>query len=826
MAASEKETKFIPSEIDILGMLQRRWRHLAFGCVAGIVLSVIYWQTVNHLYESSIEVLVGQRSSEATNRGTITEGTTGNDSVDADQLATHMRLFVAKKVLAKAIATARLEELESFKEAKADGIPLIDHMIENIEVERGGDGAAENAMVLRARFWSNNPEDASIALSAIFNSYKSYVETQGQDSSEQAVELIKEAQKSHERELLEADEAYRKFVQSVPVLLDGDKVRDIHKERLADMETELNTVRSKLSESTSRLQVIESSIQDNESTESTDFDYLALLSENEVDRLKFFLDMTRGGSQSEAFQAEQPLRAEEAKAQYNRMLDLIQKERALGEAFGPGHPMVTAVRNEIDITKSFIDQNRTVSARPQSKKLEPAEMLATYRRLLQNDIAELEKRQEFLVVESEQELIQAKQVESDFMMGNSLRARVQRAQARYDQVFLRLQELNLAKSYAGFSTDVLASPEAPLNPIWPNAPIILALGCGAGLALGLALALLAETMDSTFRSVKDLESAIGAPVIAHMPRLSINQLRRDTNPESPLDPTLVAYHAPQSPEAEIYRVARTSLMISNRKGSVRTMMMTSAQPGDGKSTTVSNLAISFAQTGKRVLLIDADMRRPMISTLFGLDVRAGLSDYLSGQTDLSDNVVSSAVAGLDLMPSGRLTGEPAELLESPRIRTLIHKASAEYDLVLIDAPPLLAVADPAIIAPSVDAVILTVRVIKNGRFAVQDAARVLEDIQVEPTAVLVNGVDRQVQSAYAYGGYRGNQYGYVGHYSERYSAQTPSPEVSSVAERFRMDRDSNSQLVTDRPRGESAAPMPKIPLVTSNHSSSMSAIER
>jgi succinoglycan biosynthesis transport protein ExoP len=267
--------------------------------------------------------------------------------------------------------------------------------------------------------------------------------------------------------------------------------------------------------------------------------------------------------------------------------------------------------------------------------------------------------------------------------------------------------------------------------------------------------------------VNELENAIGAPAIAHVPRFDPKDL---VDRDSQLDSSLVAYHAPRSAESEVYRVARTSLMIANRKESVQSMMMTSPQPGDGKSTTISNLAISFARTGKRVLLIDADMRRPVISRLFGLVEQSGLADVLLGQSTLKQATVRSEVHDLDIMPNGVPTSVPAELLESQRMARILQAARRAYDLILIDAPPLLAVADPAIIAPLVDSVILTVRINKNGRRPVEHAARILQDIDVRPAAVIVNGVDQDGKASYGYGTYSRDQYGYVGHYHDHYAA--------------------------------------------------------
>ncbi|TWU48105.1 polysaccharide biosynthesis tyrosine autokinase [Rubripirellula reticaptiva] len=785
MADANKSMGLSPNELDISGMIRRRWRLLVFGMVVGVGLSILYFKTAPRVYESSIEVLVGQRSSEMTNRGTISSTSGGTEGMGEDELATHMRLFVARKVLTEAIKLGSLDELDTFRKARENDQSLVDHILENIEVERGGEGAAADAMVLRVFYHASNPEESATVLAAVFQSYKRYIDSQDQDNSKLAVELIEAARETHEQELSDADAAYRDFVASVPVLLEGDKVRDIHKERLSDMETELNKVRSSLAENESRLQVILTEAEERGDELAGEMDQLALLSEKEVDRLKFFLDMTRGSSQSEKFQAEAPVRQEVAKAQYNRLLDLIQREKALSDTFGKGHPLVEATRQETEITRQFIAANAPETKARETKTMDAEEMLKTYVMLLRNDISELQKRKTILMEEAEREMLAAKEVEASFMESNSLKAKLARAQSRYDQVIVRLQELNLSRSYAGFSTDLLASAEVPRNAVWPKLPIVLAVGVGAGLALGLLLTLAAETFDSTFGSVTDLESTTKAAVIAHVPRLNLRTLRKAAIAGSQLDPSLLTYHTPRSAEAEIFRVGRTSLMIANRKDSVQTIMVTSPQPGDGKSTTISNLAISFAQAGKRVLLIDADMRRPVISKLFGIDDRKGLSDFLAGRVEFADGVVETEVQNLHIMPNGSNTSEPAELLESHRLMRLFQNACESYDLVMIDAPPVLAVADPAIIAPYVDSVLLTVRVTKNGRGTVEDAVRILNDIQITPAAVIVNGIDRNALKTYAYGGYGKGKYGggYIGHYHADYAAKERSDVHRSDATR-------------------------------------------
>ena len=768
-------------EIDVFGLLRRRWSHIALGLFLGILCAALYQFVSTPIYESDIEILVGQRSSELATHGTASSAYASGDLIQEDQLATHMQLITSRRNIGDAIEKKSLTQRGSFREAVEEGTNPIDFLLENLSVERGGEGSAKGAMVIKVHYSDPDPQTAALVLQAVFESYRDFVESHAKGTSGEAAELIKAAGEENERELVQADQDYREFLSNVPILLDGDKVRNVHKDRLEKLETELNEVRSSLAESQSRLEVVDAYVYAS-SDEMQGMDRLALLSQNEVERLKLFIDMTRSESQSKAFQAAQPVRQEVAKAQYNRLLDLLQKESTLAEDFGPGHPIVEATRQEIDVIEQFIRDNKPVEDIDKMEQLSPEDMLKTYTLLLRNDIAELEKREEVLLKKSNDELAIAKQIENDFLKGNSLKARLERAQDRYNEVKRRLQELDLTGSYAGFSTDLLAYPEIEKEAAWPRFPIILVIGVFLGLFCGLASAVASELIDSSFRDSNDLEKTLHATVIAHIPRFDMRRITPQVEPTSKLSPSLVAFHASRDTEAENYRIARTSLMLKYRTKDLRVWMNTSPHPGDGKSTTLANLAISLAQAGKRVLLIDADMRRPVVSKLFGVPRAPGLTDVVLGEKSIREVTIESEVSGLSIMPHGTHTTEPAELLESVRFRDAIEQCRDQYDLVLIDAPPLLAVADPAIIAPLVDAVTLTVQVKKNGRRPVERAAQILSDVGIQPTALIVNSTSSGNKGTGYYGyssTYARESYSYVGYYNDEYAAK---PQTETPAE--------------------------------------------
>ncbi|MCL4190402.1 MAG: CpsD/CapB family tyrosine-protein kinase, partial [Thermoguttaceae bacterium] len=271
-------------------------------------------------------------------------------------------------------------------------------------------------------------------------------------------------------------------------------------------------------------------------------------------------------------------------------------------------------------------------------------------------------------------------------------------------------------------------------------------------------------------------------------------------------PVLTTFLQPESPTAEAYRGLRTSLLYSARRSDYRTVQVTSAHPGEGKTTLAANLAISVAQSGKRVLLVDADFRRPKVSKIFGLDDSAGLATVLSGQSELCDSVRETPIVGLWALPCGPLPANPAELLSSAEFAELLDVLREQYDFVIIDTPPLLPVSDPAIVASHADTVILVMRLTKGARDAAIQATEILAGLDAEMLGVVVNGVG----SGKPYGGQRtyfrhgqyrygaGSRYGYG--YSQSHGSNGQDVEFRTAAPREELMADG----AHDRPRGERA----------------------
>lgn len=281
--------------------------------------------------------------------------------------------------------------------------------------------------------------------------------------------------------------------------------------------------------------------------------------------------------------------------------------------------------------------------------------------------------------------------------------------------------------------EILKPAVEPSGPASPDHSKNGALGAIAGLAAGIALAFVQERLDDRFKGRPDLERALQAPVLATVPRFPSRKGSREL--PTTLDPTGAA--------SEAYRTLRTALQFICSQREIKSVLVSSPSAHEGKTSTVANLGVALSRTGQRVALVSADLRRPQLEQHFDVKAAAGLTTWLLGEEDdLSKLVLQHPeIPGLSLLPAGKIPSNPAELLTSPRLRELISALERSVDLVLLDSPPVLPVADAAIIASLVGATILIVDAGHTKKSAAVHAKEQIERVGGVLIGAVLNGFD-------------------------------------------------------------------------------------
>jgi capsular exopolysaccharide synthesis family protein len=304
-----------------------------------------------------------------------------------------------------------------------------------------------------------------------------------------------------------------------------------------------------------------------------------------------------------------------------------------------------------------------------------------------------------------------------------------------------------------------------LSPSSPNTPLNLALGVLVGLAIGVGFAVLREVLDTRVRNARDIEQATDTPLIGAIA----------FDPKAKERP-LIVHADPLSPRAESFRTLRTNLQFLDMGGRA-SFVMTSSLPSEGKSTTAINLAIALADAGKKVALIDADLRRPKIAEYLGVEGGVGLTDVLISRVRLGDVMLPWGGRSLYVLPSGKIPPNPSELLGSEQMRTLLEVLERDFDVVICDAPPLLPVTDAAILARATSGAIVGVAAGRTTRHQLKAAVDALQTVGAKVAGVVLTMVPTRGPDSY-YGTYNAG-YGYGGYGSREASsepAKTPKPE--------------------------------------------------
>jgi capsular exopolysaccharide synthesis family protein len=428
-----------------------------------------------------------------------------------------------------------------------------------------------------------------------------------------------------------------------------------------------------------------------------------------------------------------------------------QQRQSLEGRFLPSHPALRAADATIASLKAKIAE--------MDRQLAETHILTLEQKLAAAKTREAEFQQSYDEQHRAAMALSSKAAEQE-----QLEAEVKRLGGVVERADLQISEVRASENVGTPTVQVFDEPSVPGSPIRPVRNVMLFQGLLIGLILGCFAALVRDWTDQGLRSSEEITETLGVSLLGSVPHIP--------GPPNPIASGRKVDLEPSSDVAETYRTIRTAVFFGTPDRESRTILVTSPAPGDGKSTFASNLAIAMAQTGKRVLLVDCDFRRPVQHRIFECRPGVGLSTVLAGHESLDKAIQSTGIAGLDILPAGPVPSNPSEILNSQSFNEVLEELSVRYEHVVVDSPPVMAVADARILAAMCSVTILVLRAQSSTRKAALHARKALQSVGAAILGVVVNDVPRARDRYGDYGGYSSYRAKYNNGHGE---ASQPAP---------------------------------------------------
>lgn len=725
-------------------VLWQRKSLLILALVIAMVLGSLYYANTPPVYKSEAKLLVIRKTPAGLSDNTAT-------NFVEDYLTTHTTLLLSPLIISNAVASKDLKNYSMF--AGMQPQEIVAAVAAGLTVSRDIDSRDPNGVrgssILTISFRGGEPLETMRVVEAIISAYKEYLDTKYLDTSQKVVNILNENSKIYNDNILKTQQDVEQLMRKKPFLdvVGGDVGRTRAAKRMA-LEAKISDADLRAKDLRIRLDTIEGAIQ-NKNTGAA--------------MLLLAMEYTRvyGDRTSNAFAA----------ALTDRIFDLELQKMLLEGEVGPNHPSRKALETRLKAMKEYGEKQTD------AVKNDEQASAGTKDNALQNSInaqklelATLERQRDFWKEQLELLKVEAQADAGDEIKYRSLAQNLELLNDQYKATTAKLRDFAMTKEQGGMTAEVIFPPGQGVK-VEPRLMVVIFISTFLGLLAGVGLAYLADITDKSFRSPEEIRRRLNLPVLGHIPSLlSEEEEKAKIDGVAGPDPILVTYYKSKSRKAEVFRAVRTALYFNTRGEGHKVIQITSPNMGDGKTTLSTNLSVSVAQSGKRIILIDADFRRPRIHKIFGVGNDVGFTSVLTGQCELREAIQPSAIPGLSLLSSGPIPPNPAELLTSPRFKELIDELREQFDFVIVDTPPLLVVTDPCVVAPRVDGVLLCIRVAKNGRPVAERAREVLASLGANVLGVVVNGVSLFGQN-YGYGysyGYQYGQYDYGSQYQYKY----------------------------------------------------------
>jgi capsular exopolysaccharide synthesis family protein len=420
---------------------------------------------------------------------------------------------------------------------------------------------------------------------------------------------------------------------------------------------------------------------------------------------------------------------------------------------------------------------------------------------LESEYREAHQREEMLTQALDQQKAEVNQMSERMVQYSILKREAEANKALYDGLLTKLKEAGISAGLRSSNIRVVDPAMVPTYPSRPAKTRNIVLSFVIGLVGGIGLALLREYMDNTVKSPDDIETLSRLPSLAVVPafvesngeRSRVNLLKGPSSNGRDKRIELVAQHLPKSQMSEAFRALRTALLLSQADHPPQVILVTSALPREGKTTSAANLAVTLAQLGDRTLLVDADLRKPGVGRLLNLGSGkyAGLSSYLAGVSSLDlVTIQHPAIPNLSAIPTGPLPPNPADLLSSHRLADAIAELRTKFKFIVIDSPPIMAATDAVILSVKTDGVLLVVRSGETPKEAFTRTCDLLLSVKCRLLGVVLNAVDSSAPDYY----YSYRYYPYSQGYGPQEHSETPPSDEGIEARQRVAVHDSDDDL--------------------------------
>lgn len=697
--------------LDII--LRRRWTVISITLIAA-ALSLIISFVTRPVYKARGTVMI-EKEPNILSFEDIFQIETFRD----DYFQTQYKLLQSRSLAERTIERLKLWEKKEFSGSKtptADDLKnpvfrqkMVDKFLGRLEVK-----PIRMTRLVEVAFKAHDPTLASDCVNALFDSFVDMNIEAKYETTEQATEFLGEQIEELKKEISQKEQELQNYGQEKDIVILSDK-----ETTMLDKISELNKA----------------------------------LTEAQIDRVRkeSYYNGIKNASPDFIPEAMNNPLIQRLREDY---LKLSREYAKMQEKFQPEYPEMQRLKAELDSARELLNN--------ETQRLIKA-AYADYQAALKKEVSLKEL--------FEQQKEEAFRLNSSAILYNSLKIELENKKNLLESLLKRQSETGVSARLKGLRTSnirIVDRADLPLRPDSPRKFRNLLLALFLGLFGGLGLALVMEYLDNTVKSAEDIERYSGLPTLGVVPvfdedatlnghyyayrsgeeeeegrkkkKKELDKAETENGGE-PRSIELISHFAPDSTFAESYRSLRTALLLSGPLASLKSLIITSPLPNEGKSVTISNLAISLAQMEKKVLLMDADLRRPKQHRIFNLKNHDGLSNYLTMGLELNKLIKTTLVPSLYFINSGPVPPNPAELLGSDRMKALLDRLKAAFDFILIDTPPILSVTDAQVLGKMVDGLVLVVQADRTPREALKQTREVIDLLQLKTYGVVINALN-------------------------------------------------------------------------------------